>query len=335
MSTKTENYNLTKPAQTDYYNVDDFNNNFDIIDEVINKIAKENANLPVSKTVVQTRTLSTNSISKGSHIIVAEKGHYSNGSALIIVEASGSLKHHSLVLAVSTSFNSNEKTITCLSNAAYATQLFSKASVETVWAANSHKVYLTLNTDVLNSVNDSVALTITVISSAWSSCAKLLSSSETADSDKINNTKSITLTRGKTSLDVDTSKFFPISGGQINGDLIARAIIANDKLYSRALEVFGKTNDNTSTNQGGYVDFHHNQAINTDQTAGATNDYTARIIEDSPGSLNIKAGPNLTAQLSVDGSEVYTNARIMMRTEDNVTAGVSPLSNGNIILIIE
>ena len=26
MSTKTENYNLTKPAQTDYYNVDDFNN---------------------------------------------------------------------------------------------------------------------------------------------------------------------------------------------------------------------------------------------------------------------------------------------------------------------
>ena len=48
MSTKTENYNLTKPAQTDYYNVDDFNNNFDIIDEVINKIAKENANLPVS-----------------------------------------------------------------------------------------------------------------------------------------------------------------------------------------------------------------------------------------------------------------------------------------------
>ena len=65
MSTKTENYNLTKPAQTDYYNVDDFNNNFDIIDEVINKIAKENANLPVSKTVVQTRTLSTNSILKG------------------------------------------------------------------------------------------------------------------------------------------------------------------------------------------------------------------------------------------------------------------------------
>ena len=32
MSTKTTNYNLTKPAQTDYYNVDDFNNNFDIID---------------------------------------------------------------------------------------------------------------------------------------------------------------------------------------------------------------------------------------------------------------------------------------------------------------
>jgi hypothetical protein len=38
-------------------------------------------------------------------------------------------------------------------------------------------------------------------------------------------------------------------------------------------------------------------------------------LKTSPGSLNIKAGPNLTAQLSVDGSEVYTNARIMTRTE--------------------
>ena len=73
MSTKTENYNLTKPAQTDYYNVDDFNNNFDIIDEVINKIAKENANLPVSKTVVQTKTLSTNSISKEVTLLLLKK----------------------------------------------------------------------------------------------------------------------------------------------------------------------------------------------------------------------------------------------------------------------
>lgn len=37
MSTNTTNYGLTKPAQSDFYNVDDFNGNFDIIDEEIKK----------------------------------------------------------------------------------------------------------------------------------------------------------------------------------------------------------------------------------------------------------------------------------------------------------
>lgn len=35
MSTKTTNLNLIKPAQNDFYNVDDFNNNMDKIDEAI------------------------------------------------------------------------------------------------------------------------------------------------------------------------------------------------------------------------------------------------------------------------------------------------------------
>lgn len=37
MSAKTTNYSLTKPAQSDFYNVDDFNDNADIIDTEIKK----------------------------------------------------------------------------------------------------------------------------------------------------------------------------------------------------------------------------------------------------------------------------------------------------------
>jgi hypothetical protein len=37
MATKTNNYKLTKPEQTDFYNVDDFNDNMDIIDGELKK----------------------------------------------------------------------------------------------------------------------------------------------------------------------------------------------------------------------------------------------------------------------------------------------------------
>ena len=37
MSTKTTNYELVKPEQSDFYNVDDFNGNMDIIDELLKK----------------------------------------------------------------------------------------------------------------------------------------------------------------------------------------------------------------------------------------------------------------------------------------------------------
>ena len=39
MATYTPNYNLKKPAQTDFYDVDDFNGNADIIDTVLNNLA--------------------------------------------------------------------------------------------------------------------------------------------------------------------------------------------------------------------------------------------------------------------------------------------------------
>lgn len=41
MSTLTENYKLLKPSQTDFINIDDINNNFDIIDTTLsNKVDK-------------------------------------------------------------------------------------------------------------------------------------------------------------------------------------------------------------------------------------------------------------------------------------------------------
>lgn len=36
MATNTTNYNLKKPAQSDFYNVEDFNGNMDIIDGALN-----------------------------------------------------------------------------------------------------------------------------------------------------------------------------------------------------------------------------------------------------------------------------------------------------------
>ena len=41
MATETTNYGLKKPDQEEYYNVDDFNGNFDIIDKAISDIAKD------------------------------------------------------------------------------------------------------------------------------------------------------------------------------------------------------------------------------------------------------------------------------------------------------
>ena len=41
----TENLNLKKPAQTDFYNVDDFNDNFDIIDEKLKEYATKSTRL--------------------------------------------------------------------------------------------------------------------------------------------------------------------------------------------------------------------------------------------------------------------------------------------------
>ena len=49
MATNTTNYNLKKPAQDDFYNVDDFNNNADIIDTQLKANAdKAGAALPAS-----------------------------------------------------------------------------------------------------------------------------------------------------------------------------------------------------------------------------------------------------------------------------------------------
>lgn len=45
MATKTTNYALTKPEANDYYNVNDFNSNADIIDAELKKLASGKADL--------------------------------------------------------------------------------------------------------------------------------------------------------------------------------------------------------------------------------------------------------------------------------------------------
>ena len=49
MAEYTENYNLKKPAQEDFYNVEDFNNNADVIDKELKAVSdKANSALPAT-----------------------------------------------------------------------------------------------------------------------------------------------------------------------------------------------------------------------------------------------------------------------------------------------
>ena len=45
MATKTPNYNLTKPDQNDFYNVQDFNGNNEIIDAELKRLSDQKADL--------------------------------------------------------------------------------------------------------------------------------------------------------------------------------------------------------------------------------------------------------------------------------------------------
>lgn len=328
MAAKTINYKLTKPAQTDFYNVKDFNDNMDIVDKELKNNFDKLTGFPVYTTETKILDLSSTGCKKGTHIIVAEKGHYCNGSAIILVEGAGSLKHHSLVLAVSSSFPDDSRTINCLGNSAYATQLFSKASVETVWAAESHKVYLTLATDI--PASDGCIIKVTVVSAAWRSCVKLLD----ANSTETEKTKTILLEKGKTSFDVNLSDYLPIDGGTVKGELVVDSYLqSNDKVHSRAVELYGKSVDSETVKQGGYIDFHYGVKIAPNQTAGALNDYSARIIENAPGEIDIQANSEYTPKLRVGGQTVYDNSRIKVQSTD-VTEG-SALQSGNIILVYE
>lgn len=313
MATQTTNYKLKKPDQSDFYDVKDFNDNMDIVDKELKNNYDKLEGFPVHTTETAILDLSSAGCKKGSHIIVAEKEYYSNGSAIIIVEGAGSLKHHSLILVVSSSFFENEKSISCLGNSAYATQLFSKVSIETVWEER-YKVYLTLNEDIATNANDNCTIKVSVISAEWQSCVKLLD----ANSTETANTKTITLERGTTSF----------------GNLIVGGyLLSNDKVHSRALELYGKSVDSENAERGGYIDFHYNSAINTSQTAGALNDYSARIIEDVPGEIDIQANSEYTPRLKVGGKYVYDSGRIKVQSTD-VTEG-SALPSGDIIMVYE
>ncbi|MDO4301266.1 MAG: hypothetical protein Q4D26_07750 [Clostridia bacterium] len=356
MATKTTNYKLTKPAQTDYYNVNDFNNNMDIIDATVKANSNSIEDMPIHRKVIKTSKISSSDLTKGEYIVIAEKGHYSNGSAFILVEASGSLTHHSMVLTISCSF-STKPTITCLCNSAYATPLFDSAVIETVWS-KQHIVCLRLNNDI--STQSPVEFKVTVISEWWDINIRPLGTYTFTAS----NMKSVQLQANTTAFDgylpktggyvsgaITVNDDINISGdinvdtdinasGNINTDDTINAynvksennMVIKNRTIARAIELYNSPN----VEIGGYIDFHYNQEITEEnQTANTEGDYTARIIENAPGELNVQASSNYIAKLKVAGNQVYDNSRIMVRTTDNVTAGVSPLSQGNIILVVE
>lgn len=344
MATQTTNYKLIKPAQTDYYNVKDFNDNMDTIDTAIKANSEGLNTIPINRKNIKTSEISSSALAKGQYIVIAEKGHYSNGSALILVEASGSLMHHSLVLSISSSFSA-KPTITCLCNSAYATALFNLAVIETVWN-KQHIVCLRLNTDI--DTQSPVEFKVTVISEWWTSSVRLLGSYEFTTA----NMKSASISVGTTAFD----KYLPLSGGNIVGSITVNEeinagndintdenvnannvkaennMVIKNRTIARAIELY----NSPSAEIGGYIDFHYGQEITEEsQTAITEGDYTARIVENAPGELNVQAHPNYTAKLKVAGKQVYDESRIIVRTTNDVTEGVSPLSKGNIILVIE
>lgn len=344
MATKTTNYSLIKPAQTDYYNVKDFNDNMDIIDKTMKDNNENIKSIPIHRKNVKTSEISSSNLAKGQYIVIAEKGHYSNGSAFILVEASGSLTHNSLALVISSSFSA-APTITCLCNSGYATPLFDQAVIETVWN-KQHIVCLRLNNNI--DVQSPVELKVMVISEWWEPSVRLLGSYTFTAA----NAKSALLQVGKTAFD----NYLPKSGGTVTGSVTVTEdinagenitageniagnnvkaennMVIKNRTIARAIELY----NSPSVEIGGYIDFHYGQEITEEsQTANTEGDYTARIVENAPGELNVQAHPNYTAKLKVAGKQVYDESRIMVRTTNDVTEGVSPLSKGNIILVIE
>jgi len=56
MATNTTNYNLIKPEESDFYNINDFNTNADLIDAALKSIS-DNANTKAKKVTTGTTTL--------------------------------------------------------------------------------------------------------------------------------------------------------------------------------------------------------------------------------------------------------------------------------------
>lgn len=91
---KTTNYNLNKPEETDFYNVDDFNDNADIIDAELKKAQGKTlfATLTAGQTSLEITdsSITTNSTIDpytSSYTIVAENIEVEDGKITMTFEA--------------------------------------------------------------------------------------------------------------------------------------------------------------------------------------------------------------------------------------------------------
>ena len=108
MAEYTENYNLKKPAQEDFYNVEDFNNNADVIDKEMKAVSdKAAAALPASsytaadilnklKTVDGVNSGLDADLFKGKSVIPVENGGTGENTLSNFVNYKGRLEVKSL-----------------------------------------------------------------------------------------------------------------------------------------------------------------------------------------------------------------------------------------------
>lgn len=89
MATYTENLNLKKPAQTDFYNVDDFNDNADKIDAAIAKMGSEviQHTIPVSSWNNGIYVFSSSKITSADQIIELIQGNNMTTDQIMAAQA--------------------------------------------------------------------------------------------------------------------------------------------------------------------------------------------------------------------------------------------------------
>ena len=134
------------------------------------------------------------------------------------------------------------------------------------------------------------------------------------------NTELTTLNTELTTLNTELTKYLPLAGGKMTG-----TIDFNSRFISNPAAIEFKPL--TTATYGGFIDFHY---------AGATEDYTSRIIEDASGQLTYVGSARFAETSSINSAVLATKGwvnnpttatNVVHRTGDETIAGTKTFSS--------